>query len=299
MALRAGYKGFKKLAPGLKLRRPGTIAIDNAALNKTFPTWEDQAVIGVKNILPIKISTLKALNTTGTWVGNAYTLNDVTLTCTVDDAGYVTNIAGSNNTASANITFFLSDTMTFTKEFILSGCPSGGGNSTYKLLLVNAGGSSLGLDEDYGNGVTLQTNDPFRVQLRIYSGQSANNLNFKPMIRLASDSDPTYAPPAMTNKELTDAMFIRNAIANNTDLDNVLDTGVYWDYGNTVVHVPEGISIFVLYVTRLTSKTDANQCVYQTLINTSGASSQIYQRRLGGAPATWSPWYKFTGTELT
>ena len=217
--------------------------VDHPVTDDTRVTWTANGVLGAKNRLAVKISTLKTLNTTGTWSDNAYTINGVTLTCTVDSNGYVTNIAGSNNSASANITFFLSDNISFSDAFILSGCPSGGSVSTYKLLLVNSGGSSLDLPEDYGNGATIQTNNSFRVQLRIYSGQSANNLNFKPMIRDSADTDPTYQPYAMTNRELTEKVIPNNfvKITDNSYANEIL----YARLGQTKyvqISAPKGIS---------------------------------------------------------
>lgn len=50
MALRSGYKGFKKLLPGLKIIRPGTLGVDNAELSKTFFPRSEQAVLGAKNV---------------------------------------------------------------------------------------------------------------------------------------------------------------------------------------------------------------------------------------------------------
>ena len=51
------------------------------------------------------------------------------------------------------------------------------------------------------------------IVLRVSSGTSLSDVTIYPMIRLATDTDDTYQPYAMTNKELTDNK------ANNTDLD--------------------------------------------------------------------------------
>ena len=71
-------------------------------------------------------------------------------------------------------------------EYILSGCPSGGNYSTYFLFCVNY---------DYGSGATV-TFDGTRKDIQIYvrSGVNTNGLVFKPMIRLASETDATFAP---------------------------------------------------------------------------------------------------------
>ena len=51
---------------------------------------------------------------------------------------------------------------------------------------------------------------------------------YYPMVRLATDSDPTYQPYAMTNKELTDAK------ANNSDLASISITGTTNSTGSTI-----------------------------------------------------------------
>lgn len=55
MALRAGYKGFKKLAEGLKMIRPGILAVDNTILADTFFTRQDQGVLGARNLFNVSV----------------------------------------------------------------------------------------------------------------------------------------------------------------------------------------------------------------------------------------------------
>ena len=52
MALRSGYKGFKKLAEGLKMIRPGILSVDNDALSGTFFPRTEQSLLGSKNLCP-------------------------------------------------------------------------------------------------------------------------------------------------------------------------------------------------------------------------------------------------------
>ena len=49
----------------------------------------------------------------------------------------------------------------------------------------------------------------YRMIVRIYSGTTVSNVTFKPMIRLATDTDTTYVPYAQTNQELS-----RNSFGN-------------------------------------------------------------------------------------
>lgn len=48
------------------------------------------------------------------------------------------------------------------------------------------------------------TSDTIKVWIYATSGKTYNNVVYKPMIRLASDTNPTYVPYAKSNKELTE-----------------------------------------------------------------------------------------------
>ena len=88
-------------------------------------------------------------------------------------------------------------------KFILSGCPSGGGNSTYELMASITGGAYT--KRDYGSGVLLTDKGSYSdiyVQCTVRSSFDGTVI-FKPMIRPASITDPTFQPYARTNRELT------------------------------------------------------------------------------------------------
>ena len=72
--------------------------------------------------------------------------------------------------------------------YALSGCPSGGGRSTYWLLLKS------GKAFDYGTGTvfTYDVDTVTTVYLRLQRGITASGLTFRPMIRLASIANDTY-----------------------------------------------------------------------------------------------------------
>lgn len=98
-------------------------------------------------------------------------------------------------------------------RYILTGCPSGGGTSTYNMLAERTYNGSVDLlGRDSGDGVLVVANgDDFSVnevnlQINIFIKNRyaiTNPITFKPMLRLASDTDDTYQPYAKTNKELT------------------------------------------------------------------------------------------------
>ena len=158
-----------------------------------FPRSE-QAVLGAKNILPNN-------NTT-------QTINGIPFTKNAD--GSVTIGAG---TASANTSYILGDINPKAGNYILSRGTTNGqaflsvskyNGSTWVAGLAEIGNQAISEKEftiDYvgydtvrgflyiGSGVTIST--PYTVY---------------PMIRVASDKDDTYAPYAMTNRELTDAV---------------------------------------------------------------------------------------------
>ena len=84
-------------------------------------------------------------------------------------------------------------------EYKATGCPSDGGNGKYRIAIgyTNTDGSYSAYGMDDGNGFEFEVTDetrPMQVQLIVYNGYTANNLVFKPMIRLASITDDTYEP---------------------------------------------------------------------------------------------------------
>ena len=98
------------------------------------------------------------------------------------------------------------------KPLFLSGCPSGGSHSTYRIQYGLTDGTTYWAKtaSDTGSGVEITPIDGLNnycfvvIKIMVFDGYTANNLTFKPMLRLASDTDNTYEPYAMTNKQLTD-----------------------------------------------------------------------------------------------
>lgn len=120
---------------------------------------------------------------------NSQTVNGVTLT--VADDGSVT----VNGTSTANC-ILLIGTFSFEPgvEYILSGCPSGGSDTTYRMDLRD--GDTVTWRE-YGDGMVVYTSveADLDVCIRLHGNSTKfNNVVFRPMIRLASIDDPTYEP---------------------------------------------------------------------------------------------------------
>lgn len=226
MALRAGYKGFKKLISPLILNRPGTIGIDgdalNVELNKTFYPRSEETITGVKNMFSILLSDLKSLNTSGTWSDNVYTHNSVTFTVTTNSAGYVTSITTANTATGGIATLHLKSNLSGLSGkglLILNGCPSGGSASKYEMSIVNSDGTSYSHSStdssrtrDFGTGTEFDVDkivssnstpknlNNSKIDILIRQNQSAAGLTFYPMISYEGGS---FVPYVMTNSILT------------------------------------------------------------------------------------------------
>lgn len=109
----------------------------------------------------------------------------------------VVNTDGSiliNGTATAGISFHLATTLTLPAgEYVLSGCPSGGGLEKYRIYFSDNVTKTVA---DYGSQSTFTLAEAFtgQVVIQIFSGVTLNSLMFYPMIRPASITDDVYEP---------------------------------------------------------------------------------------------------------
>ena len=107
---------------------------------------------------------------------------------------------------SATITTTLKMPITLTAgTYIITGCPSGGSDTKYRIDMRLQGTATVVGSNDYGSGFTftVDTTTDYDCCIRFYQGASAAGLTFKPMIRPAAITDPTFQPYAKTNRELT------------------------------------------------------------------------------------------------
>lgn len=187
-----------------------------------------------KNLLPITLANLKSLNTNGTWTDNVYERNGVTFTVNTDDGGNVTSIE-INNTASTNTALVLAHNADFDENtsYIFSGCPNGGSTSTYFLQYSNMVDNSY---DDTGSGVTFSefshttyTNRLVMIVLGV--GTTVSHLMFYPMIRLATETDATFAPytnicPISGHTEASVQRDGRNLVEGTIENCNINSTGL-------------------------------------------------------------------------
>lgn len=116
------------------------------------------------------------------------TINGVTFT--VNDDGSVV----VNGTATGNNIWFTLGTVNLTGVYTISGCPVGGSGSTY--TLVSQGVTNV---TEYGGGASVTYDGTAKnIYIYIQNGYTANNLVFKPMIRLVSDTEMVFVPYGKT-----------------------------------------------------------------------------------------------------
>ena len=146
---------------------------------------------GGKNLLPMTVSGIKLLNTTGTWSGNTYSINNITVTILVDSDNNVIGIK-LNGTANAITFFAVTNDIDLQADTVLNGCPSDGNfDSGYALYLYQGGDTRY---KDEGSGISIDTAYAgCGCNIIVRSGVNVNNKIFYPMIRSSSDSS-SFAP---------------------------------------------------------------------------------------------------------
>lgn len=146
---------------------------------------------GGKNLLPMMLANMKTINTAGTWNGNAYTLYGVTYTVNVDDGGNVVSISATG-TATQYGLFRLVNEWTNTSATTISGTASGSSGSGYRLQVESNG---TVITQDTGTQGSIPANTSVtRVIIVVPNGVNPSGAVFKPMVRLSSVSDATFAP---------------------------------------------------------------------------------------------------------
>lgn len=157
---------------------------------------EDELPLNYKNIED-NDSTLSNYRIYGQTSRNL--LQNTATSQTINGVAFTVNSDGSvtcNGTANNTTVFIIHNFPRFSGECILSGCPMGGSQNTYRLQYTNARDMSY---KDYGTGCNIyqfdETQYPLSViSIRIENGYTCNNLTFYPMIRKADIEDDTYEP---------------------------------------------------------------------------------------------------------
>jgi len=144
-----------------------------------------------KNKCPMTVDGIKALNTSGTWSSNAYTVNGVTFTIQTDADGNVIGIKANGN-ATANIVFMCGNYILKAGSSIKY---SGSVNGSLNTFWVAYHGYPKAPDGDgTADRTSASTDWDGGLEIGISNGVSLSNQMFYPMIRLSTESDSTFEP---------------------------------------------------------------------------------------------------------
>ena len=135
------------------------------------------------------------------WIGGAGK-NKLHVTATTKTSASVTMTVNSDGTVSlsgtANALFnevLGTIELTAGTTYHLSGCPSGGGNSTYDLRVRDGNYAVIVQDDGSGNSFTPTTSGTYYVAVVVRSGVNVSSKIVKPMICLESATNPnTFVP---------------------------------------------------------------------------------------------------------
>ena len=163
---------------------------------------------GGKNLLPMTVDRIKA-NNNWTWDGNTATVNGVTFTIMTDTDNNVTGIKINGTATSETRLHILSKEVSDYYSFFSKNtaykisCFPAGGNNESRLEIAPYNGSTwsrTNYNQKYNGDAevtftdTTADTDNANVYILIPNGAALNNVIVKPMIRLASVTDATFAP---------------------------------------------------------------------------------------------------------
>lgn len=142
-----------------------------------------------KNKLPLTVANIKAASTAGTWTGNKYAINGVEYELIARDDGTIDSIKVTGTATGAAALVLIRNWELTAGSYILNGCPSGGG-AQYRIYTTGVQAS------DTGEGANLTiTNEQITVACSVTDYViPSGGLIFKPMIRLATETDASFAP---------------------------------------------------------------------------------------------------------
>ena len=156
-------------------------------------------VLGAKQLLPLSLDSIKSLNSSRTWTGNSCGHNGITFTVDTDSNGNVMSISESG-TATGFAFLRLARVSSFSGAYVLNK-----GISSSKYVYIQNETTSTQLAKSTGDDVPVilsPTADVVNCIVAVESGQTGNG-TFYPMLSLSGGA---YAPYAMTNRQLTDAL---------------------------------------------------------------------------------------------
>lgn len=123
-------------------------------------------------------------------------------------------------------------------NYILSGCPSGGSSTTYRLQAFTGSPSAPTLTvNDYGEGASFTLTEQSTVLVRMLVKGTVNDLTFYPMIRYSTYDDDTWQP-----YDYGEIVFGEIDVTSDVVVDNggTVDTGLTFElYARGTVSNPK------------------------------------------------------------
>ena len=180
------------------------LQITNDLLDKV--SYDFNAKTGVHQLMPLTLAKIKVLNQTSaySWNNNVCTINNIDITFTVDDNGYVTNIQATGTPSADSYIAIFSGALK-ADSYKWSGCPVGGASNTYATFCRTSDttAAEFGYDTGDGKSFTITQNKTINYYIKLSTSSSAIDLTFKPLLKYAEDSSNDYTDYALTNAELT------------------------------------------------------------------------------------------------
>lgn len=151
-----------------------------------------------KFIIP-NLATLKALNTEGTWNDNVYNLYGISFTINTDNDGNVTSLKVNGTSNDWSSLFFTpTERKTLDNYGLIVGSSyvftNGLASDVSEIELIINGANTNIYASASGRTFTVDSIDTYYYNLRVRPNTTINNVLVYPMIRLATDTDSTFAP---------------------------------------------------------------------------------------------------------
>lgn len=154
------------------------------------------------NLLPMTIASIKAFNTSGSWNGNEYTVNNAKYTVQTDNNGNIVGVLVNTTSATtASTEFKIGEIALFDNTNYILSAGVVGRNSFYMQIIAN-GISDVNNKTSASKPFTATTDATGIVRIILNSGQTVDNVTIKPMICYGSITNPAYTPYAPSNNAL-------------------------------------------------------------------------------------------------
>lgn len=148
-----------------------------------------------------------------------------------------------NGTATANFTFIIDkpnhllENLRKSDTYTLSGCPSGGSSSTYRLQIYHSNLTSTTIDTGEGKSFTANIQSESNVAILIYNGYTANNLEFNVQIEKGS-TKTTFAP----HQEQTQTISLssKNYVTNTWQRTTTTSSSIYRIFSSVQLPITSG-----------------------------------------------------------